>query len=167
MTDGIPTSRLVVESAPAAIVLLFWTLVASLFPEPVAGSVRFAGVVMATLYVVVRGVHLAGTIELAELPTVPGELLSENLHVAAAAGVWFVAGILLPGLRPLAHLVSLEMAADVAARFVDPLAFVFGTTGVATVGLYATAAGLQRVRDVPPGTQREGDRAADVAPGDD
>jgi hypothetical protein len=162
MTATVPIARLLRESAPAAVVLLLWAVVAAILPATVAGSVRLAGGVMALLYVVVRGVHLADTIDVGRQPTDTRDLLVENLGVAVAAGAWFLAGVVVTALEPLAHVLHVHLLDSI----VGPLAFAFGTTGVATVVLYAIAAGLPRLRQAR-SEERDGDRPVDVAPADD
>jgi hypothetical protein len=164
MASAVPIARLLRESAPAAVVLLLWAVVAGILPRDVAGNARLAGVVMALLYVVVRGVHLAGTIEVGRQPTDPRDLLAENLGVAVAAGAWFLAGVFVAALRPFVERYHLHLIENTV---VVPLSFALGTTGVATVVLYAIAAGLPRVRQARSGENRDGDRSADVTPADD
>jgi len=165
MAPGFPTSRLLRESAPVAVVLLFWVLLSSLLPDVVTDAVLLAGVVMALLLVVVRGVALA-----AALPTVPapddtGAVLRENVGVALGAGVWFLAALVVYAAEGLWNLLGIPGAFTTPA---PGLAFVFSATGVATVVLYAVAVGLPRVRRATDGGGSHGaGRDQDVAPVDD
>lgn len=128
MSPLFDVKRLLQEGVPIAAVLLFWTALSLFTDSPVAGGLRYAGVVMAALYVVVRGVELAGSFPVVGAPETPGELLLENASVAVSASLWFAGAVV------------------AYAVFLDPLGFVLTGTGVGTVLLYAVAVGLPRVR---------------------
>lgn len=87
----LPPREFVREGVPIAAILLFWGALSWLTPNPdIAASVRDAGVVMAGLYAVRRGVALSS----AAVPGETGDLgtvLYANVRVAIPAGVWFLA----------------------------------------------------------------------------
>ncbi|MFC4451728.1 hypothetical protein [Halorussus aquaticus] len=126
--------RLVIEAVPVAAVLLFWNLLATVAREQhVAGAVGSAGVVMAALYVVVRGVSLSTAV----IPPATGdtrEVLYENALLALPAGSWFVAGMVTNALG------ELLFAYGPPSAF-SALASSLAGAGLGVVGLYAVAAG--------------------------
>jgi hypothetical protein len=136
--------RLVAETVPVAAVLLFWVVVSWIAPLPtVSSGLRLAGVVMALLYVGVRGASLARTTPVATQPVAVAGVVRENARVLLAAGTWFLAAGVLQALDPLWDLAGLPGAFTSPA---DSLAFVATGTGVAAVVLYAVAVGVARVR---------------------
>lgn len=144
MSPPLDTRRLLRESAPVAVILLFWTVPGSFVRVDVATGLLRAGVVMALLYTAVRGVGLARTTPPTPQPRDVRALLRENARVALPAGAWFLA----------AHLTYVVEgfwdSFGLPGLFTSPaeeLGFVFVGTGVATVLLYALAVGLPRVRE--------------------
>lgn len=142
MSSSIDSRRLFRESRPVAGILLFWVVVSWIGTEPgITTSLRLAGVVMALLYVGVRGVELAQTHPPTPLPTNVSDLLRENARVLSAAGIWFLPAVLLAFLEPYWEEIGL------LRLFMSPLeslAFVFTGTGVTTVILYAIVTGVSR-----------------------
>lgn len=106
MDPAIDTRRLVREGAPVAAVLALWSVLAAIVPYQLATGVRLAGVTMVLLYVGVRGVSLAGVASTSR-PTDVSDLLSENLRVALAAGVWFLPAALAVAIEPYWRAVGL------------------------------------------------------------
>jgi hypothetical protein len=137
--------RLLRESLPIAVVLLFWTILSWPLPTPgaVAGPMRTAGVAMAALYVVVRGIALADGTTPPALEDA-ATLVRENARVFVAAAAWFLAA----GLVDAGG--GLWDALDFPGLFtspVDTLASAFVLTGLGTVALYAVTVGVAAVRD--------------------
>ena len=114
-------------------ILLFWTVLGTFVRVDVATGLLRAGVVMALLYAVVRGVGLARTAPATPQPRDVRALLRENARVALPAGAWFLAAHLtyvVAGLWDAFRLPGLFTSPA------DEFAFVFVGTGVATVLLY-------------------------------
>lgn len=162
MVPTIDTSRLLRESAPVAAVVGFWVVLSWFGREAgIATGIRYAGVVMALLYTVVRGVRLAETTAQTPVPDDVGELLRENLRVAVPAGLWFLVAMLVGFAAELWNqLVHFGLFSSPA----DSLSFVFTATGVLTVVLYAVAVGLPRARG---GGATRRDTTGDATPADD
>lgn len=139
------------ESVPVAVILLFWTVLSSIVIRPVAPSLLRAGIVMALLYTVVRGVTLARTHQPTRRPDDLEGILRENVSVALPAGVWFLAAHLAYFVEQIWDRLGIPGS---VSPLVEPLVFSFSGSGVAVVLLYAIAVGLPRVRDTP----RERDR---------
>lgn len=155
--------QLLRESAPVAAILLFWVVLSSFVRSVIATGLLRAGVVMALLYVVVRGVALARSRPPTPRPDDVESVLRENARVALPAGVWFLAAKLVYVVE------SLWDAFGIPGLGTSPeegLAFVFVGTGVSVVLLYAIAVGLPRVRDTAPKARDEGG-ATGAAPADD
>lgn len=128
---ALPPRRWFVESVPVAGILLFWNLLASVVYFPyVSESIGSAGVVMAALYVVVRGVALSSEV----LPPMTGGvtgILYENASIAVPAGAWFLAAMAVSMVE--------ESAYDVLSAF----KVTFAGAGLGVVALYAVAAGCR------------------------
>ena len=139
MPSTLDARRLLDESIPAAVVLLFWGLLAAVAQDGVALGLRLAGVVMALSYVVVRGNAIADSLSDDGQPVDPEPILRENVSVALGAGAWFLAAILFSAPLPIPYL-SLRQG-------FGAISFAFAATGVLTVVLYAVAVGLVRVRN--------------------
>lgn len=150
MVPPLSTRRLLQESAPVVVILLFWTVLSWLVRYDIAAGFVRAGVIMALLYTVVRGVSLARRTPTAPQPDDIEGLLRENVHVALPAGGWFLAAHLVYFIEGLWDLFGIP------GVFTSPaadLSFVFIGAGVAVVLLYAISVGLPRVRgDVVDGT---------------
>ncbi|WP_435181542.1 hypothetical protein [Halorussus sp. AFM4] len=155
--------RLAAEGVPVAGVLAFWNLLAWVVQhQNVGGPARTAGVVMAGLYVVVRGVALAP-----EVPRFATDdvrlVLSENARVAVPAAAWFVAAMAvaaIDGSTGYGHSPVTTVAASALA-----------SAGLGVVGIYAVAAGYRTlgggtVGGEDPGTAGD-ERPADGASADD
>lgn len=144
MSSALDARRLLEESVPAAVVLLFWVVLSWFGRPPVETGLRYAGVAMVLLYVGVRGAALAESLSPPPLPEDPEDVLRENARVAVPAGAWFLAALLVYVVEGLWNLLGVPGAFTSPA---DSLAFVLTGAGVATVLLYAVAVGLARVRD--------------------
>lgn len=144
MVPPLDTRRLLRESAPVAVILLFWTTLSTVAHPIVASGLHRAGLIMALLYTVVRGVALARRHTPTPAPETVVGILRENVRVVIAAGAWFVAA-------ELVYVVErLWEDSDLPGAFTSPaeaLAFVLAGAGVATILLYAIVVGLPRIRD--------------------
>jgi len=124
--------RLALEAVPVAAVLLFWNLLAGIAHfQNVGGPVGTAGVVMAALYVVLRGISLSSDVLPPATDNVAA-ILYQNALLALPAGAWFVAA----------------MAVGAVEIYVEEFTWIFssirtalGGAGLGVVGLYAVAAG--------------------------
>jgi hypothetical protein len=131
------------ESLPVAAVLFFWSVLAWPAGHGVESALDTAGLTMAALYVVVRGVGLSRRVTAPSFSGVDA-VLRENVRAALPAAGWFVAASLVSAIE------SLWNGLDLPGLFVSPrgaLVRVFVLTGVATVGLYAVAVGTAALRD--------------------
>ena len=147
MSVPFDTRRLLAESAPVAVVLAFWSTLALLTHSIVSTGLRYAGVAMALLYVVVRATALSRTIPPTDPPETLEEILAENLSVAIPAGVWFVPAMVLGEfLAPLFEYPALLSSFEFLESLLHVAAFSFTGAGVAAVLLYAISVGLTRTR---------------------
>lgn len=142
-------------------ILLFWVGIASFVRPVIATGLLRAGIIMALLYTVARGLEIATTQPSTDQPTDVEGILRENVRAALPTGVWFL----------LAHAVFIvEHVWDTfgipggGTSPAEELAFVFVGAGVAAVLLYAVSAGVPRIRATPV-TRRDG--TADGTPADD
>ena len=127
--------RLAAEAVPVAGILAFWNLLAWFVQhQNVGGPVRTAGVVMAGLYVVVRGVSLAP-----EVPRFATDdvrlVLYENARVAVPAGAWFVAAMAVAAIDGSTGYGHSPVTTIVASALAG--------SGLGVVGIYAVAAGYR------------------------
>lgn len=161
MPPSIGTRQLLTETIPVAVILCFWAALSAVPHGVFASGFRYAGIIMALLYVIVRGMQLAGAKSFPAHPTDLGELLRENAKVALIAGVWLFAAFLIASTRPLWKILSMmgtpyprgmDALASGFLGITDLLVFVLTGTGVATVTLYAVAVGISRSHDLPPGS---------------
>lgn len=158
MVPPLTTDNLLRESSPVAVILLFWVALASLATSTIATGLLGAGLIMALLYTIVRGVALAETRQAASQPDDLSGILLENVRVALPAGVWFLVARLVSLLEWL--LVTAGVPSSVTSLVADaPFAFV--GAGVAVVLLYAISTGLTRVGNTAPNS---GNDVAGVAP---
>ncbi|WP_135854046.1 hypothetical protein [Halorussus salinus] len=142
--------RLALEALPVAGILLFWNLLAGIAHfQNVGGSVGSAGVVMAALYVVVRGVALASDV----LPPATDNvatILYQNALLALPAGAWFVAAMVVGAVEAYVYEFTWVLASVKTA---------LGGAGLGVVGLYAVAAGHRElVGEEPTGGRPSPDR---------
>lgn len=161
MVSPLDTRHLLRESAPVAIILLFWVVLSSIVRPAIATGLLRAGVIMALLYTVVRGVTLTQIHSPLPQPEDLEGVMRENVRVALPAGVWFLT----------AHLVyvieDVWNALGIPGLHTSPaggLAFVFIGTGVAVVLLYAISVGIPRVRG---NTLKRGNDTTGAVPTDD
>ena len=142
MPSRLGSKRLVIESAPAVVILVPWNLLAMVGDGTVALGARIAGVVMALLYVVVRAAALSEPFAADSLPETPLGQLRGNEGVLFAAGVWVLSAVVLESVQ--ISVVGLpEPAVDVARSL---LVFPLAGGVVVTALLYAAAVGLALVR---------------------
>jgi len=141
MPSPLDARRLVEETVPVAVVLLFWSVLAAIAQSGVALGLRIAGVVMALLYVVVRALALADSLADDGQPVDSEPILRENATVAVASGVWFLTALLFSAPIPIARQIVYLLRGLFSA-----ISFAFAATGVLTVVLYAVAVGIVRVR---------------------
>ena len=162
-------ARLIHESLPLAGITLSWVVVSWFAGHPLIGTgARYAGVVMAGAYAVVRGVaiarestvpHLLSPGFLRGAPTsgpwlvairfVPPGLVRGNVAAVLAGGAWLLAA-------RLVLLVDTWWDGRLPGLFVSPadgLAFALTATGVLTVLLAAVSVALPLLRPVE---RREG-----------
>jgi len=138
---ALPPRRLVREGVPIVAILLFWNLLAVFVdPHGIGGAVRNAGVVMAVLYVVVRGAGLAPEAVPPSTEDI-GAVLWENARLAVPAGAWFLAALVV-------YLLGTALGTAVRRQFhfvsevVTSLEGAFAGAGLGVVGLYAVATGF-------------------------
>lgn len=160
MDSPLDTRRLLRESAPMAVILLFWVLLASIAPSSVGTGLLRAGIIMALLYTIIRGLAIAQHHVPTSQPTDVEGILRENVRAAIPAGIWFLVSQVFYFVEDLWDILGIP-GWDTSPA--GDLAFVFVSTGVAAVLLYAIAVGLPRARgiDATPGGEPAGDVPAD------
>ena len=161
MVSSLDTRDLLRESTPVAIILLFWVVLSSVVIHSIANDLLRAGVIMALLYTVVRGVTLARTHQPTSQPDDLEGILRENVRVALPAGVWFLVAHLVYFIETLWDRFGIPGSVTFAA---EGLEFIFIGAGVAVVLLYAISVGLPRVRG---NTPNKGNDMTGTAPADD
>lgn len=150
--------RLAEEGVPVAAILLFWTFVSWVFTlSPVlSGTARDAGIVMAALYVVVRGAGLAPEVSPPETDDIR-TILRENARIAVGAGPWFLSAALV-------HLVTqfwLEPRwPGLLFSRMDWVVQLLAGVGLAVITLYAVACGIAAFDSRTRGDSRERRRDA-------
>lgn len=134
----INTRRLLTESIPIASILLFWMVLSWIGGEPtVTRGFQITGIVMAVMYIVVRGITL-GRLEAGYEPTTDlRSLLLTNVRVALPVGLWFLGAMAVEVLESLWSRLNLV---GVATSPADELMFVFTATGVGIAVLFAVVA---------------------------
>lgn len=160
MTSPIATRQLLRESTPVAVILLFWVVLSSVVRPDIGSGLLRAGVIMAGLYTLVRGVMIAKPVHPTVQPTDLEGVLRENVTVAVPAGLWFIAAHLIYFVE---HRWDMMGIPGVATSPANDFVFVFIGTGVATVFLYAIVVGISRIREEPttPGNPGADRRTAD------
>lgn len=139
--------QLVRESLPLPAILLLWSVLAAFVGAPIQSGLELVGVVMMTLYAVVRGVGLGRTRDVDDGETDLPDVLRQNGRVAVVAGVWFLAATLVSLLR-VAWRAFVELPAF--STVAEPVVFVFVGSGVGTVVLYAVAVATAELRPATP-----------------
>ncbi len=126
------------ESLPLASVLLLWTVLSWLAFEPlVSRTVQAVGVVTGLAYVAVRGISLGD--EATPLVTSgAASVLGQQLRLAPAPAVWFLAGISVPLVEDLWGLLGLF---GLFTSPGDDLVRVCALVGVGTALLLVVAGG--------------------------
>lgn len=147
------TERLLRESGPVVAILFFWNVLSAMFHSPIQSGLFWAGVVMALLYVVVRGIVLAKSVPATPSYNDVGWTLQENVRIAIPAGIWFLGAHVLYSIDVWEPIPGLET-----------LALAFSGAGVGVVLLYALAVGLPRALN--DASHIRGD-ATDATPADD
>jgi hypothetical protein len=130
-----PPGRLLAESLTVAVVAFGWAVASWLGAISAVGTtIRRVGVVLVVAVAVVRGVRLAGQVDVPTVAT-PVELLQWNLAVVPAVGAWLLVAVAVD-----------VLASGLQFRSLDALVFAATTTAVATAGLYAVASVTTTVR---------------------
>lgn len=126
-------TRLAREAIPVAAILLFWNVLAGIArTQNVGGPVGEAGVLMAALYVVVRGISLSDRV----VPLATGDVatvLTQNARIAMPAGAWFL-GAMVAG--------AVELHVREFTGFAWAVKTALAGAGLGVVGLYAVAVGV-------------------------
>lgn len=150
MKNELDSRQLLAESAPVAVILAFWALLAGFVPDLIETGLLTTGVVMALLYVVSRGLTLGRHYGQAERSTAWDDTLEDNARVVLPAGVWFLVAFVVASIgRQLPLLVYRFTGLNVVDVVpVEAFAFAFTGAGVAVALLYALAVGFPDGRDV-------------------
>lgn len=127
--------RLFEESLPVFAVVFLWTPLAVFARDDLRSGLRYAGVVMALLYVVVRGAAIGYGVETVGHPKSVVDGLRDSVRALVPASPWFLLAF------------ALRAGRDYTG-FVLPreLVYVSSATGVLTVVLYAVVFGSARLR---------------------
>jgi hypothetical protein len=144
MSSHLSVRRLIREGDPIAMIVFFWALLASISTYPlVSTGLRVAGLLMALLYALVRGVHLSRDVSPGSPPTEHGALLKENARVLGAAGAWFLTAVIFR--------LAVQFGPPHGVRLIDivldALFFTLPVTGVYTVILHVIVVGVSRLSD--------------------
>lgn len=161
MGPPLDSRRLVRESAPVAVILLFWVGLSTLARPVIATGLLRVGIIMALLYTVVRGLAIAQTQPPTDQPTDVEGILRENVRVALPAGIWFLSA---HAIFVVEHVWDTLGIPGLGTSPAEGLAFVFIGAGVASVLLYAIAIGVPRARAT---TSSRVDEPAGGTPADD
>lgn len=128
------------QAVPVAAILIFWNVLAVVAAEQgVGGSIRSAGIVMAALYVLLRGVALSSEV----LPPATKNVIAvlfENARIAVPAGAWFLGAMVVYVADGFLFLYNPSETATA-------LASAFAGAGLGVVGMYAVAAGYATLGD--------------------
>lgn len=127
--------RLFEESLPVFAVVFLWTLLAVFARYDLRWGLRSAGVVMALLYVVVRGAAIGHGVEPVGHPRSVVAALRDSVRALAPALPWFLLAF---ALRAGRDHTGLPLPRE--------LVYISSTTGVLTVVLYAVVFGSARLR---------------------
>ena len=128
------------ESAPVVAVLIFWGVASSMLRS----QLFLAGLLMALLYIVSRGLVLAESSQPPSQSTGISGILRENVRVAVPAGFWVLLSQLVAPLH-FGDLLPLTLS-EIAETVVDGIALGLSWGSVAVVLLYVIAVGVPRVR---------------------
>lgn len=141
-SSQLDTSRLLRESIPVAAILSFWLFFGRFVHPIIANGLLRAGVVMALLYTVGRGISLTQAVQSTAQTRDIRDTIKENIHVAIPAGAWFLVAALVYQVEDFWNTFALP-GLDTSPA--DYIALVFTGAGVAVVLLYAIATGLSRL----------------------
>ncbi|UPV76434.1 hypothetical protein M0R89_19935 (plasmid) [Halorussus limi] len=153
--------RLALEAVPVAVILLFWNLLAVVAQlQNAGGAVGSAGVVMAALFVVLRGVSLSSEVLPPATDSVTA-ILYQNARLALPAGAWFVGAVAVYALDGATYAYGPSSTASALASSLTG-------AGLGVVGLYAVAAGHRALLgDAPAGGRPPVNRDGVGSDGDD
>lgn len=132
LADPAESLRLFEESLPVFVVVFLWAFLAEFALPGLRSELRTAGIVMALLYVVVRGSAIGRRGEAPDLPESVVETLRDNVRALVPALPWFLLVFALGVVEPYTG----------GPLF---LVYVAATTGVLTVLLYAVTFGSARL----------------------
>jgi hypothetical protein len=154
---SLPVRRALTESVRIAAILGAWSLLSALATafDTLQIGITLAGLVMAILFVLVRGVALAREAPPAyDDPDVKG-VLTENGRAMLAAGPWFVLAIVARVLQEVTYVLRgvapdptspLQISITVIFDVLAATGLAFAATGVLTVALVAVATGTRALR---------------------
>ena len=134
------TRFLLRESAPVVAILVFWGVASSILRS----QLFLAGLLMALLYTISRGLVLAESSQPPSQSTGISGILRENVRVAVPAGLWALLSqlVTVPFNLDILPITLLEIAETVVGGI--ELGFSWGS--VAVVLLYVIGVGVPRVR---------------------
>lgn len=156
MVTPLSPRRIVEESVPVAAVLLVWTVPAELLygiDGAFVEAARLAGLVMALLYVTVRGLRLGRSLPPTTPPRGVSEVLLDNARAGVAAGVWILAAALFTTVWGF-----VDAHAGFPSQWSIPFVNALAGAAVGTVLLYAIANGSSRVHSPLTGRRGRGVR---------
>jgi hypothetical protein len=126
------------ESTPVVAILIFWGIISSILRS----QLFFAGLLMALLYTVIRGLALTESSQPPSRSTDVSGVLRENVRVAVPAGLWALLSQLIAPFR-FDNLLPLPLS-ELAETVVSGLALGLSWGSVAVVLLYVIAVGVPR-----------------------
>ena len=129
------------ESAPVVAILVFWGVASSILRS----QLFLAGLLMALLYTVGRGLALTEAYQPPSRSTDARGVLRENVRVAVPAGLWALLSQLLGAGFSFDNLLPITLS-EIAETVVSGIALGLNWGGVAVVLLYVIAVGVPRGR---------------------
>lgn len=140
--------RVLTESVSIAVVLLAWGLLSAVaYGASVQLGIQVAGLVMAGLYAIVRGVSLAADASPAYVDSDVANVLRENGRAMLAGLPWFALAFALEFLvRSVLHLEIVRSGPALVRTVFPTLVQAFAFTGALTVLLVAVATGTPAIR---------------------
>lgn len=138
VAGGPDTRRLLRESIPAAVILLFWLALSVPVRPSISAGLSQAGIIMTILYTVVRGVMLGQEFRPISQTTGLKGILRENVRVTFPAGAWFISAQIVYEIEGLWDTLGIPGAFTSPA---DGLVFVLNGAGIAVVVIHAVWVG--------------------------
>lgn len=146
------------EAVPIAVVLTVWNLLAAIVPWPgLSTGLRFTGIAIVLVYVVGRGWAHAEHLDAPSWSGM-GDVVSSNVAVIKAAGLWFLAAFVVYVFQSAWQWVFQLANVNLPGPLVRPVAWLgsaLAATGLAVALIYLVASAVATSRE---GAAEEGFR---------